>query len=239
MLLTGRIPRHVGIIMDGNGRWAELRGLPRIEGHRRGAERSKEIIEVSVELGIRALTLYAFSIENWQRPSSEVMTLMKLLEFYLNKELDRLIKQDVVFKAIGEIWRLPDHIQVIIKKAEEKTASNKGMALVTALSYSGRNEILRAVKKVLYSGIRSEELTEETFNSYLDTAGLPAPDLIIRTSGEMRISNFLLWQGAYSELYFTDTLWPDFTKDEFLLAIQDYQRRERRFGAISVRADAL
>ncbi len=238
MLLTGRIPKHIGIIMDGNGRWAELRGLPRVEGHRRGAERSKEIIEVSVELGIRALTLYAFSIENWQRPSSEVMTLMKLLEFYLNKELDRLIKKDVVFKAIGEIWRLPEYIQVIIREAEEKTASNKGMTLVTALSYSGRNEILRAVKKVLYSGIRPEELTEDAFNSYLDTAGLPAPDLIIRTSGEMRISNFLLWQGAYSELYFTDMLWPDFTKDEFLLAIQDYQRRERRFGAISVRADA-
>ncbi len=224
--------------MDGNGRWAELRGLPRIEGHRRGAERSKEIIEMSVELGLKALTLYAFSLENWQRPSAEVMTLMNLLEFYLKKELVRLIKQDVAFKAIGEIWRLPDHIQAVIKEAEENTASNKGMTLITALSYSGRNEILRAVKKVLYSGVRPEELTEEDFNSYLDTAGLPAPDLIIRTSGEMRISNFLLWQGAYSELYFTDTLWPDFTKDEFLLAIQDYQRRDRRFGAISVRADA-
>lgn len=238
MLLTGRIPRHVGIIMDGNGRWAELRGLPRIEGHRRGAERVKEIIEVSAELGLKALTLYAFSIENWQRPSSEVMTLMRLLEFYLKKELDTLIKNGIVFKAIGEIWRLPEHTQVIIKEAEEKTASNNGMTLVAALSYSGRNEILRAVKKALYSGVRPEELTEEVFNSYLDTAGLPPPDLIIRTSGEMRISNFLLWQGAYSELYFTDTLWPDFTKDEFLLAIQDYQRRERRFGAIPVRADA-
>lgn len=238
MLLTGRIPRHIGIIMDGNGRWAELRGLPRVEGHRRGAERVKEIIEVSAELGVKALTLYAFSLENWQRPSEEVRTLMKLLEFYLRKELARLIKKGVVFKAIGEIWRLPEHIQVIIKEAEKNTASNKGMTLVTALSYSGRNEILRAVKKMLYSGVKPEELTEETLDSYLDTAGLPAPDLIMRTSGEMRISNFLLWQGAYSELYFTDTLWPDFTKDEFLLAIQDYQRRDRRFGAISVRADA-
>lgn len=238
MLLTGRIPRHVGIIMDGNGRWAELRGLPRIEGHRRGAERSKEIIEISAELGLKALTLYAFSIENWQRPSSEVMTLMKLLELYLKKELNRLIKNDIVFKAIGEIWRLPEHIQVIIKEAEENTASNKGMTFVTALSYSGQNEILRAVKKVMHSGVRPEELTEEVFDSYLDTAGLPPPDLIIRTSGEMRISNFLLWQGAYSELYFTDTLWPDFTKDELLLAIQDYQRRERRFGSIPVRVDA-
>lgn len=238
MLLTGRIPRHVGIIMDGNGRWAELRGLPRIEGHRRGVERSKEVIEVSADLGLKALTLYAFSTENWQRPSSEVATLMKLLELYIKKELNGLIKNDIVFKTIGDILMLPEYIQGIIREAEQKTSSNKGMTLVTALSYSGRNEILRAVKKIHYAGINPEALTEEVFNSYLDTAGLPAPDLIIRTSGEMRISNFLLWQAAYSELYFTDTLWPDFTKDEFLLAIQDYQRRERRFGAISMRADA-
>jgi len=238
MLLSGRIPNHVGIIMDGNGRWAALRGLPRIEGHRRGVERSKEVIEVSTELGLKALTLYAFSTENWQRPSSEVMTLMKLLELYLKRELNGLIKNGVVFKTIGEVWRLPEQIQRIIREAEEKTSSNKGMTLVTALSYSGRNEILRAVKKVFSSGIKPEELTEEVFGSYLDTAGLPAPDLIIRTSGEMRISNFLLWQAAYSEFYFTDTLWPDFSKDEFLLAIQDYQRRERRFGSIPVRADA-
>lgn len=238
-MLTGRIPRHVGIIMDGNGRWAELRGLSRIEGHRQGAERAREVIESAAELGIKVLTLYAFSTENWQRPSSEVMTLMRLLEFYLKKELAELMEKDIVFKTIGEIWRLPEDIQTLIKEAQEKTASNKGMVLVTALSYSGRNEILRAIKKILYSNVRLEELTEESFDSYLDTSGLPAPDLIIRTSGEMRISNFLLWQGAYSELYFTDTLWPDFTKEEFLLAIQDYQRRERRFGAISVRSDAL
>lgn len=239
MLLTGRIPRHVGIIMDGNGRWAELRGLSRIEGHRQGAERAREVIESAAELGIKVLTLYAFSTENWQRPSSEVMTLMRLLEFYLKKELAELMEKDIVFKTIGEIWRLPEDIQTLIKEAQEKTASNKGMVLVTALSYSGRNEILRAIKKILYSNVMPEELTEESFDSYLDTSGLPAPDLIIRTSGEMRISNFLLWQGAYSELYFTDTLWPDFTKEEFLLAIQDYQRRERRFGAISMRSDAL
>lgn len=239
MLLTGRIPRHVGIIMDGNGRWAELRGLSRIEGHRQGAERAREVIESAAELGIKVLTLYAFSTENWQRPSSEVMTLMRLLEFYLKKELAELMEKDIVFKTIGEIWKLPEDIQTLIKEAQEKTASNKGMVLVTALSYSGRNEILRAIKKILYSNVMPEELTEESFDSYLDTSGLPAPDLIIRTSGEMRISNFLLWQGAYSELYFTDTLWPDFTKEEFLLAIQDYQRRERRFGAISMRSDAL
>jgi len=224
--------------MDGNGRWAAARGLPRVEGHRRGVERSKEVIEVAAELGIKALTIYTFSMENWQRPSSEVTTLMKLLELYLKKEIDGLMRNGIVFKTIGDIRRLPGHIQNIIREAEERTSSNKGMTLVTALSYSGRSEILRAVKKVLYAGVKPEELTEEVFNSYLDTAGIPAPDLIIRTSGEMRISNFLLWQAAYSEFYFTETLWPDFTKDEFLLAIQDYQRRERRFGAIPVRSDA-
>ncbi len=224
--------------MDGNGRWAAARGLPRVEGHRRGVERSKEVIEVAAELGIRVLTIYTFSMENWQRPSSEVTTLMKLLELYLKKEIDGLIRNGIVFKTIGDIRRLPGHIQDIVREAEERTSSNKGMILVTALSYSGRSEILRAVKKILCAGVKPEELTEEVFNSYLDTAGIPAPDLIIRTSGEMRISNFLLWQAAYSEFYFTETLWPDFTKDEFLLAIQDYQRRERRFGAIPVRTDA-
>lgn len=236
MLLTDRIPRHVGIIMDGNGRWAELRGLPRIEGHRRGAERSREVVEVAMEIGIKNLTLYAFSIENWQRPPSEVTTLMRLLELYLKKELREFMKRGIVFKTIGETYMLPENIQLLIKEAEEKTALNKGMTLTAALSYGGRNEILRAVKKVLHSGIRPEELTEDLFNSFLDTANLPGPDLIIRTSGEMRISNFLLWQSAYSELYFTDTLWPDFTRDEFLFAIQDYQQRERRFGNISVRS---
>lgn len=225
--------------MDGNGRWAELRGLPRIEGHRRGVERSKEIIEVATELGLRALTIYAFSTENWRRPSAEVSTLMKLLELYLKKELEKLMKNGVVFKSIGDIPRLPDHIQSILKDAEEKTSLNKGMVLTTALSYSGRNEIMRAIKKVMVSGIEPDDLTEEVFESYLDTAGNPPPDLIIRTSGEMRISNFLLWQAAYSEFYFTDTLWPDFNKDEFLLAVQDYQRRDRRFGAVPARRNAF
>ena len=225
--------------MDGNGRWAEQRGLPRIEGHRRGVERSKEIIEVATELGLRALTIYAFSTENWRRPSTEVTTLMKLLELYLKKELEKLMKNGVVFKSIGDIPRLPEHIQSILKDAEEKTSSNKGMVLTTALSYSGRNEIMRAIRKVMVSGIKPDDLTEEVFESYLDTAGNPPPDLIIRTSGEMRISNFLLWQAAYSEFYFTDTLWPDFNKDEFLLSIQDYQRRDRRFGAVPARRNAF
>jgi len=239
MLLSGRIPKHVGIIMDGNGRWAESRGIPRVEGHRRGVERSKEVIEVAVELGLKALTLYTFSTENWRRPSAEVTTLMKLLEIYLKNELEKLRKNGVIFKPIGDIARLPDFIQAILKEAEEKTADNKGMVLTTALSYSGRNEILRAVKKVISSGMKPEDLTEEVFESYLDTAGHLPPDLIIRTSGEMRISNFLLWQSAYSEFYFTDTLWPDFNKDEFLLAIQDYQRRDRRFGSVTARSDAF
>ena len=238
MILSGRIPKHVGIIMDGNGRWAELRGLPRVEGHRQGATRSKEIIEAASELGIKVLTLYAFSLENWQRPTLEVKMLMRLLEFYLEKELAELMAKGVVFRTIGDIWKLPADIQILIREVMEKSASNKGLNLVLALSYSGRDEILRAVKKVLYSGIKPEDLTEESFSSCLDTAGLPSPDLIIRTSGEMRISNFLLWQGAYSELYFTDILWPDFTKEEFFLAIQHYQQRERRFGAISTRRDA-
>ncbi len=224
--------------MDGNGRWAELRGLPRIEGHRRGAERSREVIDLSIELGIKCLTLYAFSTENWQRPREEVTMLMKILEFYLRNEFEALIKKDVVFRAIGETWRLPDNIQDLIRETEQKTKNNKGLNLVAALSYSGRSEILRAVRKVIDSGTHPTELTEEDFDAYLDTAGLPQPDMIIRTSGERRLSNFLLWQAAYAELYFTDTLWPDFDREEFMLAVQDFQGRERRFGKISGRANA-
>ena len=232
------MPAHVGIIMDGNGRWAELRGLPRIEGHRRGAERTREIIDVSIELGIKCITLYVFSTENWQRPRDEVSMLMRILEVYLRNEFATLIKKDVVFRAIGETWRLPENIQALIRETEQKTAGNNGLNLVAALSYSGRNEIIRAVRKVMNSCSNPAELTEEDFNDYLDTAGLPQPDLIIRTSGERRLSNFLLWQAAYAELYFTETLWPDFDRDELMLAIQDFQGRERRFGRISARSDA-
>ena len=238
MNLSGRIPGHVGIIMDGNGRWAELRGLPRIEGHRRGTERSKEIVDVAQELGIKCLTLYAFSTENWQRPQTEVTTLMKILEFFLKNEFAILIRKNVVFRAIGETWRLPENIQALIRSIEEKSSGNTGMHLVAALSYSGRSEIIRSVKKIIAAQLDPEELTEKYFSSQLDTAGLPQPDLIIRTSGERRLSNFLLWQSAYAELYFTDTLWPDFDKEEFMLAIQDFQSRERRFGKISLRSDA-
>ena len=224
--------------MDGNGRWAQLRGLPRAEGHRVGAERAKEIIELSAEIGIKCLTLYTFSTENWQRPSSEVSMLMRLLEIYLKKELSVLIKRGIVFKVIGEIWMLPENIRALVQETEKRTAANKGMTLVTALSYSGRNEIVRALKKAVASGCDVRELTEDTFSQYLDTEGLPPPDLIIRTSGERRLSNFLLWQSAYAELYFTDTLWPDFDRAEMMLAIQDFQGRERRFGAIPVRTNA-
>lgn len=225
--------------MDGNGRWAELRGLPRIEGHRRGTERAKEIAGVAMELGIKCITLYAFSTENWQRPQTEVSMLMKLVEFYLKNELSALIKKGIVFKTIGETWRLPKNIQTIIRETEEKTASNDGMTLVAALSYSGTNEIIRAVKKTMNSGKGAEEITEDFFNAQLDTAGLTSPDLIIRTSGERRLSNFLLWQSAYAELFFTDTLWPDFDREEFIAAIQDFQGRERRFGSISARSNAF
>ncbi len=238
MSLSGNIPAHVGVIMDGNGRWAQLRGLPRVEGHRVGAERAKEIIEFSAEIGIKCLTLYTFSTENWQRPSSEVSMLMRLLEIYLKKELSVLVDRDIVFKVIGEIWRLPENIRALIRETEEKTAANKGMTLVTALSYSGRNEILRALKKAVASGCSIEEMTEDAFSRYLDTEGMPSPDLIVRTSGERRLSNFLLWQSAYAELYFTDRLWPDFDRSEMMLAIQDFQGRECRFGAIPARSNA-
>ncbi len=237
MLLSGRIPEHVAIIMDGNGRWAEMRGLPRIEGHKRGAERTREVISAASEVGVNTLTLYAFSIENWQRPGEEVSMLMKLLEFYLKKEINELIGKGIVFRTIGEVWRLPSSVQALLKDAEERSFSNKGMNIVLALSYGGRNEVIRAVRKAISLGTKAEEVTEEYFDSLLDTSGMHAPDLIVRTSGEKRISNFLLWQAAYSELYFTETLWPDFTRDEFFLALHDYQMRERRFGTVHARAE--
>jgi len=224
--------------MDGNGRWAEMRGLPRIEGHKRGAERAREVISAAMEVGVNTLTLYAFSLENWQRPDDEVSTLMKLLEFYLTKEFNELIRKGIVFRTIGEVWRLPVSVQALLKNMQEKSSRNKGMTLVLALSYSGRNEIIRTVRKIISLGVKEEDVTEEYFGSLLDTAGMPAPDLIVRSSGEKRISNFLLWQAAYSEFYFTETLWPDFTKEEFFLALHNYQMRERRFGTVQTRAES-
>ncbi len=231
--MTGHIPKHVGFIMDGNGRWARQRGLPRIEGHRRGAERARQIIRDADSLGIKAVTLYTFSMENWHRPKKEVGLLMKLLEGYLKKELSTLMEENVRFRAIGEIWRLPDYLRDLIKTYEETTAENTGLTLVTALSYGGRNEIIRAVRKAIESGMAADEVTEESFDTLMDTAGVPHPDLIIRTSGEMRMSNFLTWQSAYSELYFTSIHWPDFSKDELVKALDEYQHRERRFGSVA------
>lgn len=229
------LPLHVAIIMDGNGRWAASRGLPRLEGHRRGVEKAKEIIRASNEIGIKYLTLYAFSMENWQRPEVEVFTLMKLLELYLRRELGEMIKDNVSFKCIGETRKLPTNVQAVIRDVERQTADNTGLKLIAALSYGGRNEILRAVKKAIAAGAKPDDITEEAFSSLLDTAGVPPPDLIIRTSGERRLSNFLLWQAAYSEFYFTSTLWPDFTRDEYMNALRDFQGRERRFGAVSAK----
>ncbi len=225
-------PRHIGIIMDGNGRWAKLRGLPRADGHRRGVERAREIIQAARELGIEALTLYGFSSENWQRPQSEVAFLMKLLDLFLRREMYELKKQNTAFRTIGDLGRLPAGVRGLVREAERITADCNGMVLTVALSYGGRDEILRAVKKILAAGIGPGEINEETFSGLLDTAGLPEPDLIIRTSGEKRISNFLLWQSAYSEFYFTETLWPDFSAEQLLRALSDYQARDRRFGAV-------
>lgn len=224
--------KHVAIIMDGNGRWAELKGFPRIEGHREGVKRVDEIISAANELKLKALTLYAFSMENWQRPRGEVDALMTLLNFYLRSEMKKFVKDNVIFRAIGELERLPKSTKKLLKEFESLTSKNTGLLLSSALSYGGKEEILGAVKRILKDGLKPDEVNEETFEKYLYTAGLPHPDLIIRTSGEMRLSNFLLWQSAYSELYFTETLWPDFRKTEFISAVTDYEKRERRFGAL-------
>ena len=225
-------PQHIAVIPDGNGRWARLKGLSRIEGHKEGINRVKEIIDASIEFELKALTIYVFSKENWKRPKSEVNALMDLLTFYLNTEMNKLAKRDIQFKAIGEIGMFSSRLQNLIEKFETLTQNNKGLILTCALSYSGRYEIIDAIKKIIRSGIDSETLTEETFAQYLYTAGLADPDLIIRTSGEKRLSNYLLWQSAYSEFYFTDVMWPDFTKKELLRAIEEYKHRDRRYGDI-------
>lgn len=226
------IPNHVGIIMDGNGRWAELRGLPRSEGHKRGVERVSEIARSACGVGVKALSLYAFSLENWKRPESEISVLMKLLETFLINDLDNFMKDSIRFRVIGNREKLPEHIKALIEHVEKVTENNSRLILQCALSYGGRDEIIRAVKKIVRSGVPAEEITEEYLGSLMDTAGMADPDLIIRTSGEQRLSNFLLWQSAYSEFLFTSTLWPDFTKEEFLEALYQYQMRDRRFGKV-------
>ena len=228
------LPRHVAIIMDGNGRWARLRGLPRIEGHRMGIRSVRAVVECAREIGISHLTLYAFSSENWGRPRSEVTTLMGLLRKFLAQELPDLNKHGIRLNVIGEAWHLPPHVREVLDRTLEATARNSSMTLTLALSYAGRNEIVRAARKLAADAtegkIAPESITDEDFAGRLDTIGIPDPDLVIRTSGEVRVSNFLLWQAAYAEFVFTDVLWPDFGKPEFLAALEEYSHRDRRFG---------
>jgi undecaprenyl diphosphate synthase len=232
MTQTASIPYHIGIIMDGNGRWASEKGLPRSMGHQKGAEIVKEIVRAAAELKIKALTLFGFSEENWSRPQEEVSLLMRLAETYLKKELDALHKENVRFRVIGNKEKLPSSLRKTIEEAEIKTQHNDHFFLNLALSYSGRFDIVQALQKLISEGIDPSLITEEIIAKYLSLADLPNPDLIIRTSGEQRISNFLLWQIAYSELYFSPIMWPDFNKDELIHAIENYQQRQRRFGTI-------
>ena len=237
---SSKVPQHVAIIMDGNGRWAKSRRLPRIEGHRAGVESIRDTLRACNELHIPYLTLYAFSNENWQRPKDEVSFLMSLLSQYLDQELKDLNKNNIRFQVIGRIDMLPSEIQKKIERNIKDTAGNTALILTLALSYSGRLELVDAVKqiaqKVKDGKLDPKDITESVIEKNLYTVGLPDPDFLIRTSGEMRISNFLLWQMSYTEIYVTDVLWPDFRKQHFMEAIEDYQRRERRFGRTNVPA---
>lgn len=232
---AGVPPRHVAIIMDGNGRWASARGLPRTQGHRRGAEAVRRAVEAGVELGIEYLTLFGFSSENWKRPAAEVSDLMGLLRRYLQSEIAELHKEGVRLRVIGDRQRLADDIVRLIEDAERRTAGNTRINVTVALSYGGRQEIVGAARRlaeeVATGRLAPEAIDETAFAAQLFTVDIPDPDLLIRTSGEQRISNFMLWQCAYAELVFTDTLWPDFGKDDLLAALRDFQNRERRFGS--------
>ena len=228
------LPKHVAVIMDGNGRWATNRGLPRVVGHRRGKDSVRAVVEAARRLGIPYLSLYAFSSENWNRPEGEVRVLMNLLERYLSTELRKMMRHQIRLLAIGNLRRLPKTVQAALRRTIEATRENKGMTVVLAVSYGGREEISQAIRAIA-RGVRRgdldpEDIDESVIASHLSTAGIPDPDLLIRTSGEMRVSNFLLWQIAYSELFVTPTLWPDFGEPQFLEALAHYQRRERRFG---------
>jgi len=230
--LKSNLPQHVAIIMDGNGRWARERGLPRYLGHKTGAESTREVIKISQQLGIKYLTLYTFSIENWRRPKQEVDFLMMLLKKLIREEVDSLYKNNVRLDFIGKIDYFPEPLIQELTRAKEKTASCTGLHVILALSYGGRVEILDAVKKIVKEGINPDNITEEVFKKYTYLPDIPEPDLLIRTGGEVRISNFLLWHIAYTELYFTPTLWPDFRKEEYLKIIEDFSKRERRFGGV-------
>ncbi|MFQ6083121.1 MAG: isoprenyl transferase [Candidatus Aminicenantia bacterium] len=230
-----RLPNHIAIIMDGNGRWARERNLPRVKGHEEGINSVREIVETCARLGIKILTLYAFSKENWKRPKSEINTLWKLLENYLRKDSNLLIKNKLSLKVIGDIEELPSSVQRELVRVMNMTKNNDRLKLILALNYGGRAEIIDAIKKLfedVQNGFDIESLNETNFSKYLYTSRFPDPDLVIRTSGEMRVSNFLLWQIAYSEIWITPVLWPDFRKKHLLEAIIDYQKRERRFGGI-------
>ena len=230
------LPQHVAIIMDGNGRWAKQRSLPRVEGHRQGAESARTIIRTAGELGIKYLTLYAFSAENWNRPKDEVDALMKYLIHYLKTETPELNKNNVRLEVIGQIYRLPENVQEPLKKSIATLSKNNGLTLVMALSYGSRIEIVDAVRRIAEKArdgkLEPAAITEEVISQHLWTRNIPDPDLLIRTSGEMRVSNFLLWQISYAELVITPTLWPDFRKPQFFAALEDYARRHRRFGGV-------
>jgi len=230
------LPKHVAVIMDGNGRWAKQHGLPRVEGHRRGADSAREIIRTAGELGIKYLTLYAFSAENWNRPKDEVDALMKYLIHYLKTETPELNKNNVHLEVIGQIYRLPENVQEHLKKSIVTLSKNNGLTLVMALSYGSRIEIVDAVRRISEEVKRGKldpaDINENVISDHLWTRNIPDPDLLIRTSGEMRVSNFLLWQISYAELVITPTLWPDFRKPQFYAALEEYTRRHRRFGGV-------
>ncbi len=231
-----RLPRHIAIIMDGNGRWAQKNRLPRVEGHRRGVKTVDKIVTLCTEMHLEALTLYSFSDENWNRPRTEIEALMKILDQYLNRELERMKRENIRFNTIGRIHELPPAIQKLIRRATDYTRNNDGLVLTLALSYGGRQEIIDAVRKIakqVQEGVLPiEDIDFQVMESCLDTHDLPELDLLIRTSGEKRISNFLLYQMAYTELHYTQVFWPQFTEDDLLKAIIDFQNRERRFGMI-------
>ncbi len=234
-----QLPSHVAIIMDGNGRWAAQRHLPRVEGHRAGIDSVRDVVETSARLGIDVLTLYAFSIENWKRPRAEVNTLMTLLKRYIRLELASLNKNNIRFRVIGRSEELAPDVQDELEVGIRQTAGNSGMLFNIALNYGGRAEIVDAARRAIVSGMAPDDLDEQRFGEFLYTAGQPDPDLLIRTSGEMRVSNFLLWQIAYSEIWVTETLWPDFRRRDLLEAVLAYQKRDRRYGGIKPSPVAL
>jgi undecaprenyl diphosphate synthase len=234
LLDPSQLPRHVAIIMDGNGRWAQERGLPRVEGHRRGAVAVRDVVRAAREIGLPAITLYAFSAQNWMRPPEEIATLMQLLRDYVIDEREEIMENDISLRAIGDIERLPDFVKGPLDALVADSANNGGMTLTLALSYGGRESLVAAAReladKVARGALRPEDITEEHVTGALQTSGLPVLDLLVRTSGEERLSNFLLWEAAYAELYFTDTYWPDFGKAELYQALESFRGRERRFG---------